>query len=340
MLGPVLLDVEGLELNAGDRERIAHPQTGGVIYFGRNYDNPAQLKALSASIRAIRPDILICVDHEGGRVQRFRAGFTLVPPMRTLGHCYDRDPIRALAAAHAVGVVIATELIDHGLDFSFAPVLDLDYGGSTVIGMRALHADPARAALLAVNLQLGFSAAGMATVGKHFPGHGYVKADSHTEIPVDERAYDDIARSCLVPYAAMVAAGLAGVMPAHVNYPAVDSQPAGFSKVWLEKLRSEFGFDGLIFSDDLTMEGASVAGGFVARANAAFTAGCDMVLLCNDSAGALELVNGLQGRPISPALAARQARMRAKPELSQGGAAQARYRSAVRQVEALARDFA
>jgi beta-N-acetylhexosaminidase len=340
MLGPVFLDVEGLELNAGDRERIAHPQTGGVIYFARNYDNPAQLKALSASIRAVRPDILICADHEGGRVQRFRTGFTLVPPMRTLGQCFDADPLRALAAAEAVGIVIGTELIEHELDFTFAPVLDLDYGGSTVIGARALHADPSRAALLAVRLQQGFNAAGMGTVGKHFPGHGFVKADSHLEIPVDERAFTDIAGSCMVPYPAMIAAGMAGVMPAHVIYTQVDLQPAGFSRVWLGKLRNDLGFDGIIFSDDLTMEGASVAGGFTARAEAAFAAGCDMVLLCNDSVGAAQLLEGLAARPIPQNLAARQARMRARPEAVRAESWAARYRGAVALVESIAQDFA
>jgi beta-N-acetylhexosaminidase len=340
MLGPVLIDVEGFTLTPADRDRIVHPQTGGIIYFGRNYADPSQLKALSESIRALRPDILIAVDHEGGRVQRFRQGFTTIPAMRTLGRAYDEQPLTALATAQAIGTIIATELIAHGLDFSFAPVLDLDYGVSTVIGERALHGDPAKAALLAVALHTGFKSAGMNTVGKHFPGHGFVQADSHVATPVDERKLADIESTCMVPYPPMIAAGMGGIMPAHVSYTAVHNDPAGFSTYWLGRLRNELGFDGLIFSDDLTMEGASAAGDFTQRAWAAFAAGCDMVLLCNDGEGAARLLHGLAPRPIPPALARRQDAMRANLALARAAEAAQRYDVARARLDAHSARFA
>jgi beta-N-acetylhexosaminidase len=332
-LGPVLLDVEGTSLNAGDIERLTHPQTGGVIFFGRNFQDSAQLKALTAEIRSVRPELLLTVDHEGGRVQRFREGFTIIPPMRALGRRFDHAPIDALADAKAIGIVIASELVSHGLDFSFAPVLDLDYGASTVIGERALHSDPLKASLLAVSLQQGFHLGGMATVGKHFPGHGHVSADSHVDIPIDTRSLAEIEQTCLMPYVPMIASGLGGVMPAHVQFVNIDPHPAGFSPFWLQHLRTKLGFDGMIFSDDLTMEGASVVGDHVDRAHAALNAGCDMVLLCNDSAAAARLLDGLSTRPIAPSLVARQARMRRKFDLTREAGWDAVYRAAVERVQ-------
>jgi beta-N-acetylhexosaminidase len=289
--GPLMLDVAGLELTAIERERLAHPLVGGVILFARNYESPAQLKALTASIRALRdPPLLIAVDHEGGRVQRFRKGFTAIEPMRGLGERWDRDVAAATVEARKVGATIATELGAHGVDFSFAPVLDLDYGASSVIGDRALHRNPNAVAHLAAALCEGLRVGGMAAVAKHFPGHGFTAADSHAETPVDERPLAAIEKDDLVPFAVLVRHRIEAVMPAHVIYPAVDAQPAGYSTIWLQDvLRKRFGFDGLIFSDDLSMAGAKVAGGIAARAEAACAAGCDMVLLCNDPAGWDEL---------------------------------------------------
>jgi beta-N-acetylhexosaminidase len=309
-----MLDIAGLELTPGDIERLTHPQVGGVILFARNFSTPLQLVQLTQSIRALRkPGLVIAVDHEGGRVQRFRHGFTSVPPMAELGKRYDRDPEEGLAAARGAGFVIGAELQAHGVDFSFTPVLDVDYGESGVIGDRALHSDPQTIAKLAGALQEGLFASGMTSVGKHFPGHGYVRADSHHEVPVDERTLDEITAKDLVPFQRLARSGMGGMMPAHVIYPKVDAKPAGFSSVWLQRiLRGKLGFDGLIFSDDLSMEGASVAGGVMARANAALDAGCDMVLICNDPRAADTLLEGLGRRAIAPALAKRIERMRGR----------------------------
>ena len=277
-LGPLMIDVAGLELSDLDRERLAHPLVGGVILFKRNYRDTQQLTALCAAIHALRvPALPIAIDHEGGRVQRCREGFTHVPPMRRLGELWDRDAAAARAAAADVGYLLAAELRACGVDLSFTPVLDLDWGPSGVIGDRAFHRDPVAVAELAGALIDGLRAAGMGCCGKHFPGHGWVAADSHLAIPVDERSLAEMAPD-LEPYRRL---RLDGVMPAHVIYPQVDSRPAGFSPVWLEKLRKEFGFDGVIFSDDLSMEGASFAGDMVHRVDAAWAAGCDMLLICN-----------------------------------------------------------
>ena len=313
-LGPVMVDVGGLELTPDDIERLQHPQVGGAILFARNFAAPLQLIQLAHSIRELRtPALLIAVDHEGGRVQRFRHGFTAIPAMRELGKLWDRDPAQAIAAARGCGFVIGSELQAHGVDFSFTPVLDVDYGESSVIGDRALHSDPNVIAVLAEALQAGLNTSGMASVGKHFPGHGYVRADSHHEVPVDDRTLTEITARDLVPFQRMARSGLGGVMPAHVIYPKVDAKPAGFSTIWLQKiLREKLGFQGLIFSDDLMMEGASTAGGVVARANAALNAGCDMALLCNDPRAADSLLEGLERRPVAPTLARRLEKMRGK----------------------------
>jgi len=294
-LGPVMLDVAGLELTAEERERLAHPLVGGVILFKRNFRSLAQLQTLTAEIRDVRdPALLISVDQEGGRVQRFLEGFTRIPPMREIGRVQDRNPVLARNLARAAGVVIAAELAACGVDFSFAPVLDLDFGASAVIGDRAFHASPLAVAELAGALMDGLSTMGVAAVGKHFPGHGYVTADSHTDVPVDDRDFAAIAASDLVPYRELIPRGLAGIMPAHVVYPKVDKKPAGFSRFWLQDvLRQRLGFGGLIFSDDLSMEGASVAGDVVERGRAAFAAGCDMVLVCNAPDQAARLLDEL-----------------------------------------------
>ena len=291
-----MVDVLGTTLTDEDRARIRHPAAGALILFARNYENPDQLAALTADIERQRePALPVCVDHEGGRVQRFKDGFTLIPPMRALGKLWDRDRDAAKEAATSIGYIIAAELGAHGVDFSFAPVLDLDYGGSSVIGDRALHFDPAAVGALGACLVKGLAQGGVAAVAKHFPGHGYAEADSHVAVPRDERTFKDIARKDIAPYRQVIDAGLAGVMPAHVIYPQVDAQPAGYSAHWLQDvLRKQLGFQGLVFSDDLSMEGAAVAGGPPERARAALAAGCDMVLLCNNPAGLDELLESLK----------------------------------------------
>ena len=296
-LGPVMLDLAGTTLSAGESEMLRHPLVGGVILFSRNYRSPRQLYELTASIRALRKaELLIAVDHEGGRVQRFQDGFSRIPAMRHLGAAWDADPGAACAAATDIGYVLASELLACGIDFSFTPVLDVDFGASGVIGNRAFHSDTTAIAQLASSLCSGLREAGMANVGKHFPGHGYVRADSHLAAPVDERSFAEIEAVDLAPYRALIKDGLAAVMPAHVIYPKVDTQPAGFSAKWLQRiLRAGLAFDGMIFSDDLSMEGASVAGGVVQRAEAALSAGCDMVLLCNAPEAASSLLAGLVG---------------------------------------------
>ena len=295
-IGPVMLDVAGKSLTQEDEARLRHPLVGGVILFSRNYESIRQLSELTSSVHALRsPPLLIAVDHEGGRVQRFREGFTRIPPMRELGKIWDEQPKRAKHLAQQAGFVLAAELRACGIDFSFTPVLDVDYGSSGVIGDRAFHSEPQAIAELAHSLMLGLRQGGMHTVGKHFPGHGFVRADSHLEIPVDERSYTDIELSDLIPFRQMVNFGLTAVMPAHVIYPMVDNQPAGFSKKWLKDiLRNQLGFEGCIFSDDLSMEGATVAGGIVNRAEAALQEGCDMVLVCNRPDLADELLAGLK----------------------------------------------
>ena len=305
-----MLGVEGPALTHGDRTRLVDPRVGGVILFARNFESSPQLRALTAAIRAVRSDLLIAVDHEGGRVQRFRRDeFTALPPMRALGERFESDPMSANAAAFDTGATIARELRAHGVDFSFAPVLDLDHGASKVIGDRALHVDPIIVADLAGAMLRGLNAGGVGGVGKHFPGHGYVAADSHVDTPVDRRSLDEILRADAMPFAALIQQGLESVMPAHVVYPEVDVQPAGFSRVWIgDVLRRRFAFDGLVFSDDLEMGGAHSAGDIVARADAAVAAGCDVVLVCNDFSAMDDLL-ARWTPPAQPDLARRWARM-------------------------------
>lgn len=300
---PLIIDVAGLSLTEADRRRLRHPRVGGIILFGRNWHSREQVSALCAEVKAFRDDLLICVDHEGGRVQRFRTdGFTHLPPMRALGELWMRDAMRATDAATATGYVLAAELRACGIDFSFTPVLDLDYGESGVIGDRAFHRDPRVAALLAKSLMHGLLQAGMGNCGKHFPGHGFVKADSHVDIPVDRRSLKAILADDAAPYG-WLSTSLGSVMPAHVIYPKVDARPAGFSSRWLNDiLRGQLGFQGAIFSDDLSMAGARLIEGrqvsYTEAAVAALNAGCDMALLCNESAKAEgaaidELLNGM-----------------------------------------------
>jgi beta-N-acetylhexosaminidase len=290
-----VIDVLGPVLTDEDRERLRHPAAGAVILFARNYENPEQLKALTEEIERLRdPALAVCVDHEGGRVQRFREGFTAIPPMRELGRLWDRDQEAAKDAARAAAYIIGAELGAHGVDFSFAPVLDLDYGSSSVIGDRALHFDPNAVGALAAAIVQGFADAGMPAVGKHFPGHGFAAADSHVDVPRDERALAEILKKDIAPYRLAIEAGMAAVMPAHVIYTQCDAEPAGYSRYWLQDiLRGKLGFDGLIFSDDLSMAGASTVGGPPERARAALAAGCDMVLLCNDPEGQNKLLESL-----------------------------------------------
>lgn len=311
---PVIIDVAGQSLDDDDRRRLAHPLVGGMILFGRNWRDREQLAALCTEIKEVRPDLLISVDHEGGRVQRFRTdGFTHLPPMRRFGEMWLQDgkgregagAMKAMAAATAAGYVLGAELRACGVDFSFTPVLDLDFGASSVIGDRSFHRDPRIVTLLAKALMHGLLQAGVANCGKHFPGHGYVKADSHLEIPVDDRSLKAILADDAIPYE-WLGTTLTSVMPAHVIYRKVDALPAGFSPKWLQEiLREQLQFQGAIFSDDLSMEGARKIEGrpvnFTEAGIAALNAGCDMVLLCNESVNSPggksidELLDGLAG---------------------------------------------
>jgi len=313
-LGPIMCDIAGTKLTIDDKRRLQHPMTGGVILFTRNYSSLQQLTDLTTEIHSLRiPSLLVAVDHEGGRVQRFKNDFTRLPAMRELGKIWDENPIRAHRLAQLTGYVLAAELRSCGIDLSFTPVLDIDYQQSCVIGDRAFHRKPQVIGELAHSLMKGLKLGGMEAIGKHFPGHGYIQEDSHIEMPVDKRSYADIKMDDLIPFREMIKHGLAGIMPAHVIYPKIDSQPAGFSTVWLQKiLRSEFEFDGCIFSDDLSMEGAVVAGNIVQRAEIAFNAGCDMVLVCNDPHAADKLLAELQWEMPAASLA-RLNRMRGNP---------------------------
>lgn len=293
-LGPLMIDVAGKHLDAEDRELLAHPLVGGVILFTRNFESLEQLTALVAEIHAIRaPPLLVTVDHEGGRVQRFRKEFTVLPAMRLIGHQYDMDRSAGLKLARKTGWLMAAELRSIGVDMSFAPCVDLDYGVSEVIGDRSFHSEAGAVAELAVAFMGGMREAGMAAAAKHFPGHGAVIADSHVAQPVDRRVYEDMADD-LYPYRRLIDNGLAAVMVSHVVYAAVDPRAAGFSPRWLqEELRGRLMFAGAIFTDDLTMQGASVAGTMAERAKAALAAGCDVLPICNNRQGVIEVVEAL-----------------------------------------------
>jgi len=290
-----MVDLKGKEMLVEEKEMLQHPLVGGVILFTRNYESPEQIGKLVSDIHAVRsPHLLVGVDHEGGRVQRFRDGFTVLPSVSKLGPLYNDNPKAAIDLAQQFGWLMAVELRSVGVDFSFAPVLDLDRGISDVMVDRTFHADPAAVGHLAYAFVSGMKNAGMVAVGKHFPGHGAVKADSHVDFPVDKRDLASIQAEDILPFAHLIKNGLAGIMPAHVIYSQVDSQPAGYSPFWIrEVLRGQLGFQGVVFSDDLSMKAASVAGDVVDRANAAIRAGCDMALVCNDPDAAISVLDGL-----------------------------------------------
>jgi len=287
-IAPLMLDLHGIELSSEEKDLLQHPMTGGVIFFTRNYESIEQLSVLVEQVRlAANKPLLISVDHEGGRVQRFRSEFTQLPPIASLS---DNSQPEKMSYSH--GWLMAAEVRAMGIDFSFAPVLDINYGVSEVIGDRSFNEDPKVISLLAKEYIKGMREAGMASTGKHFPGHGAVTEDSHLEIPVDKRSREEIWQKDIVPFVALIEEGLDAVMPAHVIYSEVDDKPAGFSRYWLQQvLRDELNFEGVIFSDDLTMEGASVMGGYPERAEAAMEAGCDMVLVCNNRKGAIEVID-------------------------------------------------
>ncbi|MBC8493354.1 MAG: beta-N-acetylhexosaminidase [Candidatus Thioglobus sp.] len=278
---PIMMDVVATQLSTSEKTQLAKSSIGGVILFSRNFESVEQIKMLITSIRAVKPELLIAVDHEGGRVQRFKEGFTHLPAMAKLGDAYDRDPDLALEQATACGYVLAHELLSIGVDFSFTPVLDVDYGQSSVIGDRAFHSNPKAIVALAGALINGMHQAGMKCVGKHFPGHGFVAADSHLDLPIDERSMTEL-MSDMLPFKELVNQGLDAVMPAHVIYPQVDENPAGFSKKWIKQiLREQLGFSGVVFSDDLSMQGAFFIKDINDRVRVSLDSGCDMVLICN-----------------------------------------------------------
>ncbi len=305
MQGSLMLDIGGTWLTAEDRQILRHPEVGGLIIFARNIESPRQVRELCAAIRAVRPDLLLAVDQEGGRVQRLRQGFLRLPAMRAIA-----DNPNAERLAEQCGWLMATEVLAVGLDLSFAPVLDLDHQRSAVVGSRAFEGNPERAVALAGAFIRGMHGAGMAATGKHFPGHGWAEVDSHVGIPEDERTLEQIRAVDLVPFQRL-SGELDALMPAHVIYPQVDPNPAGFSRRWLQDiLRGELGFDGVIFSDDLSMAGAHVVGDAANRIEAALTAGCDMGLVCNDRASAELALSALQRLKVT--VPQRLQRMRAK----------------------------
>lgn len=312
-MGPIVVDVAGYELAQEDREILDHPLIGGLILFTRNYAEPDQLEALIKDIRrAARHPIIIAVDHEGGRVQRFREQFSRIPAMGKIAEYYfeqndennAQDIEKAKQFTRQCGWLLAAELLAFDIDLSFAPVLDLERG-SKVIGDRAFHSDPRWVTELSAQLCIGMHESGMKTTGKHFPGHGSIEADSHIALPVDEREFSLIDAADLQPFRALIAQGhLDAIMPAHVVYSKVDEAPAGFSRVWLQQiLRGQLGFNGVIFSDDLSMQGASVAGDYLSRAQQALWAGCDLLLACNDRGGVISLLDGLTAQPPVPSSA-------------------------------------
>jgi beta-N-acetylhexosaminidase len=328
-LGPVMVDLAGIALEPVERDLLAHPQVGSVILFTRNYESPEQLARLTAEIHGVRsPPLLVAVDQEGGRVQRFRQGFTRLPPLREVGRRYAAHRGEGLALARQLGWLMAAELRTAGVDLSFAPCLDLDYGLSSVIGDRALHADAAAVAELGVAYMLGMRDAGMAATGKHFPGHGAVAADSHVELPVDRRAWPDL-EADLQPYRRLIANGLPAVMVAHVVFPEVDDKPASLSRRWIgDVLRGELGFQGAVFADDLSMAGAAAFGGIAERAALAREAGCDVLPVCNNRAAVVELLDAMRATP-EPVSRMRLVRLHGRDVAAASIASDARWQAAV-----------
>lgn len=297
--GPLIVDIAGVELDGEDRELLRHPLVGGLILFTRNYESRRQLVQLCKALHALRPrcPLLITVDQEGGRVQRFRDGFTVLPPAADLGAQHAVDADAALVATRRHGRLLATELLDAGVDMSFAPVLDVGRGLGAVIGDRALAEDADAVSVLGSAWIAGMHEAGMAACAKHFPGHGGVAADSHDELPVDPRGFDEIGAADLIPFRGAIAAGIDSVMMAHVAYPAVDERPASLSRHWImDVLRGSLGFGGVVICDDLNMAGAAFGGSYPDRAQAALEAGCDLLPVCNRRAGAIEIVDNLRPR--------------------------------------------
>jgi beta-N-acetylhexosaminidase len=311
-LGPLMIDVQGKTLTQEDRELLAHPLVGAVILFTRNFDSVEQITELVSEMRAVRtPPLLVTVDHEGGRVQRFRKGFTVLPPMRAIGREYELDAATGKQLARQCGWLMAAELLAVGIDMSFAPCVDLDYGVSSVIGDRAFHRDPRVVAELAIAFMGGMREAGMTATAKHFPGHGAVVPDSHVAMPVDRRALADLDED-IYPYRRLIDNGLASIMAAHVVFSDVDGMPAGFSRRWMQQeLRGGLGFDGAIFTDDLSMEGAAVVGDMLERSKAALEAGCDVLSLCNNRQGVLQVIDSLRGSA-DPLSQVRMARLHGK----------------------------
>lgn len=331
-IAPLMLDLEGKELTSEEKELLQHPLTGGVIFFTRNFESVEQLDVLVKDIRsAANKPLLISVDHEGGRVQRFRTEFTKLPPV---GSISDNDNANKKSYLH--GWLMAAEVRAMDIDFSFAPVLDVNYGVSQVIGDRSFNSDPNVISLLATEYIKGMREAGMASTGKHFPGHGGVTEDSHLEIPVDTRSREEIWQKDITPFISLMKQGLDAVMPAHVIYSEIDDMPAGFSQYWLQQiLREELKFDGVIFSDDLSMEGASFAGGYAERAEAAIEAGCDMVLVCNSRQGAIEVIDKASIKQSNQS-AERLLRMQGKPFMNHSALLDTRrWAETVEQVTAL-----
>lgn len=339
-LGPIILDIDGLELTEEDRELISHPLVGGVILFSRNYASPEQLTALVSDIHALRePHLLVTVDHEGGPVQRFREAFTHLPSMSQLGQLYQHDKQQALALSQDIGWLLAAELRQCGIDHSFTPVLDLEQPDSLVLRHRTFHRDGQIVAEMAHRLMAGLNEAGMQATGKHFPGHGGVGGDSHEVLPVDNRQYEDIYAQDILPFERMIHYGLAGIMPAHVVYEQLDSMPAGFSHFWIQEvLRARLAFQGLIFSDDLSMAGAHQVGGYIERAEAAQEAGCDILLVCNDRGGTIEIVDQLQQKP-NPARQTRMARMHGRMDFDDGLQTSLRWKNTVNAIKLLQDEF-
>ncbi|MFO1469323.1 MAG: beta-N-acetylhexosaminidase [Steroidobacteraceae bacterium] len=335
-LGPLMIDLAGTELSAEDREVLRHELIGGVILFSRNFTDPAQLRELVAAIHALRsPPLLTAVDQEGGRVQRFRNGFTALPAARSLGRRWDIDPREALELARSAGWLMASELRAVGVDFSFAPCVDLDYGVSEAIGDRALHADAEAVGALAAAFMVGMREAGMHAVAKHFPGHGAVAADTHVSQAVDRRSFEDL-EADLQPYRLLIDNQLAAVLAAHVVYPRVDDQPAGFSRRWIDGvLRQRLQFHGCVFTDDLGMAAAARAGTILQRVERALAAGCDMALICNDREAVHAVLDASGNLSTEPASRARVVRMRARPGAPVDLAANPQWREAVARIREL-----